>query len=161
MTDYIPPEQPGPVQAGPYYPAAMRQRPLGVTILAVLEVLGGLLFLLVALASFLLAFVLNISDFQQRYGVDIPQEILNLGSAFFAVVGVVLIIIAILSFILAWGFLKGKRWAWLLGVVLSVLEIIGGAVSIFSASPSVLGLIIAVIVLVYLFLPSTKAWFTQ
>ena len=45
----------------------------------------------------------------------------------FLILGVVLLVFAIVAFILAWGFLKGKKWAWWLGVIFSVLQIISGA----------------------------------
>jgi hypothetical protein len=47
------------------YPLA-RKRPLGVTVLAILEILGGLVQLILALGFLAIAALLNISDIQQR-----------------------------------------------------------------------------------------------
>ncbi|MBI0584527.1 MAG: hypothetical protein ISF22_09920 [Methanomassiliicoccus sp.] len=163
MTTYTPP----PAQYTPAYPVQPRKRPLGVTILAILEILGGLLLLLAAFGMFAIAALTGTQEFIDALGPNVPQWLLDSGPVLFGVAGVVLLIMAVVAFLLAWGFLKGKRWAWILGIIFSVLNIASSVVTaVFSgslASIATLGLsiLIPVLILVYLLLPSTKTWFTE
>lgn len=162
MTTYQPPAQPAP-----YYPAPQRHRPIGVTILAILQILGGLGALLISLGMFGLAALFGTTEFLNQYGDQISQWILDLGTTFFVVMGVLFLIFAIVSFILARGFLRGKRWARIVGIILAVIEIASVIITAIS-SGNVLNIatvgfsaLIPIIILLYLMLPSTKAWFTQ
>jgi len=142
-----------------------RQRPIGVTILAILEVLVGILALFGSLGMFALAALLNSADFMEQLnemGQQIPQFLIDSGPMLFLILGVVLLVFAIVAFILAWGFLKGKKWAWWLGVIFSVLQIISGAFSLLTSGVSgILSIAIPILILVYLMMASTKAWFNQ
>jgi cytochrome bd-type quinol oxidase subunit 2 len=156
-----------PVQPAPYYPAPTRHRPIGVTILAILQILGGLGLLLLSFIFFGLAALLGSASLTPEIRDQIPQWFLNLGSTVFLIVGVIILIFAIISFLLARGFLKGKRWARTVGIVLAVLEILG-AITTAIASGNVNQIatvgftaIIPIIILLYLMLPNTKAWFAQ
>lgn len=165
MTTYEPPPYTQPPPQGAYYPP-VRRRPLGVTILAILMIIDGIFLLISSLGLFGLATLMSSQDFLDQLGQDVPQWILEMGPTLFAALGVVLLIMAIIAFFLAWGFLKGKRWAWIIGIIFVVLSIASSVVSSL-ASLSVAGLatmglsiLIPVLILVYLLLPTTKAWFT-
>jgi hypothetical protein len=138
-----------------------------VTLLAILEILYGIVILLGGLALFVVAYLVGSQDFIDQLGPNVPQWLIDAGPALFGALGVVLVVMAIIAFLLAWGFLKGKRWAWVLGIIFMVLNILGSVISaVGSASLSgiaTLGfsLIIPVIILIYLLLPGTKAWFTH
>ncbi len=161
MTSY---QQPSPPA---YYPAPQRHRPLGVTILAILQILWGLLVLLVSFALFVLAFLFGATNFITPYLDQIPRWIVDLGATFFLVMAVIALIVALISFALARGFLKGKGWARTVGIILAVLEI-ASVVFTAVASMNVLNIatvgfsaLIPIVILLYLMLPNTKAWFTQ
>lgn len=160
-----PPYQPPPQPA--YTVAPPRHRPLGVTILAILMILYGIVVLLGALALFGVAAFIGSQQFFDMLGPNVPQWLIDAGPTIFAVLAVVLLIMALIAFLLGWGFLKGKHWAWVLGIIFTVLNILGSVVSaIFSgslASIATLGLsiLIPVIILIYLLLPNTKAWFIR
>jgi hypothetical protein len=141
---------------------------LGVTILAILDILYGILLLIGSLAFVAVAFLFGSQEFIDMLGQNnVPQWLIDAGSVFFGVLGVVLLVMAIVAFLLAWGFLKGKRWAWWLGVIFAVLNILGSIVSAVGTGTlsgvATLGIsiLIPVIILIYLLLPTTKAWFTQ
>lgn len=137
-----------------------RSRPLGVTILAILEVLVGILMLISSLGMFALSALIDDPDFMSQLGTEVPQWFLDAGPTFFLILGIVLLVFAILTFVLAWGFLKGKKWAWWLGVILAVLQIISGVVSIISSGVSgIISTLIPVLILIYLLQPSVKNWF--
>jgi uncharacterized membrane protein HdeD (DUF308 family) len=78
----------------------------------------------------------------------------------FLVMGVVLLLMGILAFVVAYGLLKGRGWAWTLALILSIIGIIIGAVSLFQGSPAaVIGIIINLIIVYYLTRPHVKQFF--
>ena len=75
-------------------------------------------------------------------------------------IGGILIAIAIVSFIVAYGLLKGRGWAWTLTVVLSIISIVLNAISIAAGNiASIISIIISGIILYYLYRPHVKAYF--
>jgi hypothetical protein len=84
---------------------------------------------------------------------------LLIGAAAIAV-GIIIIILGIVSFIVAYGLLKGMGWAWTLTVVLSVIVIILNAISIASGNfGGIISIIISAIILYYLYRPHVKSFF--
>jgi hypothetical protein len=81
----------------------------------------------------------------------------GLGIAF----GAVLVAIAIVSFVVAYGLLKGKRWAWTVAIILSVISIVWNAITLVTAANygGIISIIISGIILYYLFRPHVKAYF--
>jgi hypothetical protein len=128
-----------------------------------LEILGGLVQLILALGFLAIAALLNISDIQQRIGETVPQWVVNNAMLFFGALGATFLIMAILSFVLAWGFLRGKSWARVLAIVFLVISIIGavigslGGVSIITIGGSI---VFPVIIVVYLHMGNVREWFT-
>ncbi len=128
------------------------ERPTGVTILAILSFLGGILFLLGGFGMMAAsAYVESMKTVQ-----GIPAGFL---SPFFGILALVSIALGILYFILGWGLWTGKGWAWVLGVVLSVIGIIMGILSI--KGGGILTIIINAIILYYLYRPHVKEFFSK
>lgn len=159
------PEVEAPYVPPPPYVPMQRQRPFGVTLLAILEILVGIIYLFGALGSFLLAAVIDVQEIIDQLGQEFPMEIVEAIPSFFAIVGIALLIMAILWFVVAYGYLKGRGWAWTLSVVLLVISILFSVVSgiltfsLGGLASMLVGIAIPVIVLVYLFQPKVKAWF--
>lgn len=109
------------------------KRPTGVTILAVLAIIGGLALL----------------GFAAVAGAMVGTLFSGLG----AVIAVVFVIFALIEFAIAYGFWVGASWAWWLGLIGAVLDII----SIISFN--VFGLVIGIIMLYYLTRSHVKMWF--
>jgi len=66
-------------------------------------------------------------------------------------IGGVLLGIAIVSFVVAYGLLKGLGWAWTVTIVLSIISIILNAISIAAGDiTSIISIIISGIILYYL-----------
>jgi uncharacterized membrane protein YfcA len=163
--------QPYPAPAPPPYPVypvnppyqPVRNRPLGVTILAILEILGGIFELILAVGFFLIAALVNLADVRNRIGTSVPDWVLNNAPLIFGALGLFFLIMAIISFVLGWAFLKGKNWARVLAIIFLVISIIGsvlgiiGGVSIFSVVVSVA---LPIIIVYYLSMPRVKLWFT-
>jgi len=81
----------------------------------------------------------------------------GLGIAF----GAVLVAIAIVSFIVAYRLLKGKRWAWTVAIILSVISIVWNVITLVTAANfgGIISIIISGIILYPLFRPHVKAYF--
>jgi hypothetical protein len=74
--------------------------------------------------------------------------------------GAVLVAIGIVSFIVAYGLLKGLGWAWTITVILSIISIVLNAISIVTGNiGGIVSIIISGIILYYLYRPHVKAYF--
>ena len=113
-----------------------RSRPLGVTIIAILAVIGGIGSVLSGLAIIAIIPLLGI------------------------IFGGLLIIIGLAYFVVAYGLWKGLNWAWNITLIVSVIGIIVGLGSIVVGNIGALfHLIVNVIVIYYLYRPNVKAYF--
>ena len=81
----------------------------------------------------------------------------GLGIAF----GAVLVAIGIVSFIVAYGLLKGRGWAWTATIILSIISIVWNAITIATAANfgGIIPIIIDAIIIYYLYRPHVKAYF--
>jgi hypothetical protein len=136
----------------------MKERPIGISILAVAYIILAILSLLWS------GLVFGVGGLTSLFGGLLGAEnvaALGVSSGWSGFVG---IITAIVQFVVAFGLLAMKKWAWVLalaGVVLTAVEGIigmftGGAFGFMCGS---LGLIIPAIILVYLLLPGTRQAF--
>lgn len=118
-------------------------RPLGVTIVAVLQFLGGALLIL---AGAVLA--------------ALPQLLAPGLGYLFGGLGAFVMIIGALALIIGWGLWTGKSWAWWLTVILEALGLVFSLLSLALGDPTgIVSLIIAAIILYYFFKPHVKAFF--
>ena len=123
------------------------RRPTGVTIIAVLEILGALVMLSIG------ALALIAGEAAVGLGLGLLPGLV-------AVLGAVMLILAIVMLGVAWGLWTGKGWAWTLAVVFIVLGIIVGVAQMIAGGyHGILTLIIQVIIVYYLFRPNVKAYF--
>ena len=146
-----------------------KSRPTGVTIIAILNIIGGAIMLLIGIGLAIAGAVIPLvpqSEFQQQQqnltagDVDLSQVPPSLVGGGFLVIGGILIAIGIVSFVVAYGLLKGRRWAWTLTVILSIISIVLAAISIAAGSiPSIISIIISGIILYYLYRPHVKVYF--
>jgi hypothetical protein len=120
---------------------AENTRPLGVTIIGILWILVGLL---TAIGG----------------GIGgAALAIIGLGGLG-AAVGVILVIIGLVFIALGIGCFKGWPWVWPVGVIFTIIGIIINLLSIIANPASaIIGIIIDIIILWYLFQPQVKAWF--
>ena len=128
-------------------------RPGGVTMLAVFEVISGIF----ALFGSILLFNLPRID-AEIVGV-------NQGSVtdIFGAIAILMAIIGILSFPIARGLLQGKGWAWTLALITSVIALSLTIAQVVIGIQGLLALatdiIVQLIVMGYLFRPTTKEFF--
>jgi hypothetical protein len=125
-------------------------RPTGITILAVLSAIGGVLGLLGGIAA---------------VGIGGLAAASTGAAAFFglgAVVGLILIATAVASLVFAYGAWNMLPWAWPLGVAIQIISLVLAALAIISSgdiSGQIIGIVISAVILYYLFQPSIKAAF--
>ncbi len=124
------------------------ERPTGVTIIAILAFISGILTLVGGFGMIAAGAYLG--------GMAAAQGLPGFG-AMFAVLGAVLVVLGLLYLVLGWGFWTGKEWAWILGVVLSIIGIIMGILSI--TNGGIISIIIDGIILYYLYQPHVKEFF--
>ena len=83
------------------------------------------------------------------------------GAIALIIIGWIFVAIAIVSFVVAYGLLNGRGWAWTITVVLSIISIVLNAISIAAGNiiASIINIIISGIILYYLYRPHVKAYF--
>jgi len=131
-----------------------RERPLGVTILAILEAIEGVIYL---------AGILLIGIFFEMITTFMPETMPRMIGFFKGFLGMIVLVIAIIllilgliSFLLAYGLWTGKGWAWTLTFIFSIIGILLGLVSLPSG---IISILINVLILYYLTRPHVKAFF--
>jgi hypothetical protein len=133
------------------------KRPTGVTIIAILNIIGGIIMLIGGIAAAAVGAVLPSLPISESDLSGVPPMFLGAGAI---AIGVILIIIGILSFVVAYGLLKGMGWAWTLTLVLSIISIVLNAISIASGNfGGIISIIISAIIVYYLYRPHVKAFF--
>lgn len=142
--------------------SASKSRPLGVTITATVNIIigvAGLFFGIGFIAQDALLHPIIESAF------DLPQRNLSAEQAstpgFGIALGAAFVPLAIVSFIVASGLLKGRRWAWTAALVLSIISMVWYAFTVViipSNGGRTLGVIIGAVTIYYLYRPHVKAY---
>ena len=130
-----------------------KQRPLGVTIISILTILGGIGLLATGFTPLVVSPFL--SDIGTNSDVS-PAVLVALSSG----IGIALIALGLAYFVMAYGLWKGKGWAWSITVVLSFIGIALGVVSIATGNVgAIFHTIINAVVLYYLYRRHVKMFF--
>jgi hypothetical protein len=141
-----------------------KHRPLGVTIIAILTIIGGIAFLVggitaATVAPFLSGVSMNNNNVSPAAGISVtipPTLLVGISAA----TGVALLTLGIAYFVMAYGLLKGKGWAWTITVVLSCIGIALGFVSIVTGHVgTIFTIIINAFMVYYIYRPYIKAFF--
>ena len=107
------------------YSAPSGERPLGVTILALLEIIVGALGLFGAITVITFGSIL--------FG------------AFGLILGVIVLFLALIDLIVGWGLWTLKSWAWMVALIVNIINLILNGVQL-----NLLGAIINLIIIIYL-----------
>lgn len=100
--------------AYPTYPTApARSRPIGVTVLAVLTILGGVLLLLLGIVVIAFSSLL--------VGVGVPIGFGLTGT----ILGGIVLVFGIIWIAVGSGLLNLRSWAWWLAIIVMILSIVG------------------------------------
>jgi hypothetical protein len=128
-----------------------RIRPKGVTALAVLQILLGLGALLMGAGSVMLMGMAG------AYAPTAPLEASGMLGALSGVMGIIFLLVAVISFVVAWGYLAGKPWARIVGIVFAALD---GLYGLTSMPGGLLTVVIAALMIYYLTRPTIIEWFS-
>lgn len=142
--------------------SATKSRPRGVTIAATVNIIvgiAGLFFGIGFIAQDALLHPIIESAF------DLPRRNLSTEQAstpgFGIALGAAFVPLAIVSFIVAYGLLKGRRWAWTATLILSIISMVWYAFTVViipSNGGRTLGVIIGAVTIYYLYRPHVKAY---
>jgi len=129
-----------------------QHRPTGITIIAILMIIGGIILLFTGITPLFLGplISIDISDYQfSQLGL-----LITIG-------GLVLVGLGIASLIVSWGLLKGKRWARTITLIISIIAIIFAITSLISSEDfiHVISIIIYGIIIYYMFTNKVKLFF--
>ena len=130
-------------------------RPLGITILAIIIFLIGSLLILTGVATvFLGGIVVGFIGLAVLRGF--------IGGAIISI-GVIEVILGIVNFIVGWGLIKGMNWARIIIIILSIASILGGIILLPTPLfPSgLLDIIISLAIIYYLTRPYVVRYFKQ
>lgn len=126
-------------------------RPVGVTIIGILQIIGGAFTVIASLAA-----LVGGSAFLATQSSEDVSLIAGVGVG----LGIVFLVVGALSIIIGIGMLKLKPWAWLWTLVLQGVNAVLGAIALISGDASqIIGLAIAGIIFYYLLRPEVKAAF--
>lgn len=118
----------------------MAERPLGITIIGILWIIGGLILII--------------------GGVGVASLGGMLLGALGATYGAIMAIIGIIDLILGIGCFKAWPWVWTVGVIITVLSLLSALYAIVTTGwGGLISLVIAGIILYYLFTPDVKTYF--
>ena len=142
-----------------------KKRPTGVTILAILQIIGAIILLIAAIGMFAVGALTGIDEVKDAIGEEVPDWFVDNAAMFFGAMGVIFLIFAIVCFGLGYGYMKGIGMAWTLGIIFAVLSIIGEIInpiidrSLDALVGSIIGIIIPLIIIYYLTRPRIKEFF--
>lgn len=128
-------------------------RPVGITVIGILQVLLGTLLLLIGAA--LLAFQDQIAGELARPAIPLDRTLID-------VLGGTLIFAGLLAWLFAYGLFRLKPWAWWASLVLQVLSVLS-TISAGQQGPLqlLIGLLIPGAIIFYLFRPPVRAAFVK
>jgi len=133
-------------------------RPFGVTIIAILMIISGIVMIIVGAGAVAIAPFLP--SLGQTEGMMIDAISGALLSVTAIISGIILLALGIAALFIAYGLIKGRGWAWTAAVVLSIIVIIMSVVSIVTGNiGSIISLAINGVILYYLYRPHVKAYF--
>jgi ABC-type Fe3+ transport system permease subunit len=154
------------------------ERPIGVTVIAILVVIVGIMSLFGGIPLVILGAFLSTSFTDVSTGSPFVGSLFGVLSAG---LGAVLLVVGVGYIIMSYGLLKGKGWAWtitiiltLIGIAINIISAITGGVSNMSTINSmngdansftygivgsVIGIAISIAIIYYLYRPRVRLFF--
>jgi uncharacterized membrane protein (DUF2068 family) len=123
------------------------QRPTGVTILAVIQLIGGALSLLFGISSLFFGGLMVVSDAAATAGSEIEMGPILL------LAGVLAIISGVIGLLAGYGLFTLKGWGWTLAMLFAVINIIQNVLSLIQGANiagAIVGIVISGLIIYYL-----------
>jgi hypothetical protein len=129
-----------------------QHRPTGITIIAVLMIIGGIILLFTGITPLFLGPLISIDS--SDYSTNTLGLLITIG-------GLTLVGLGIASLIVSWGLLKGKRWARTIILIISIIAIIFAIISLIGSEDliHITSVIIYGIIIYYMFTKKVKLFF--
>ena len=124
-------------------------RPQGVTVIALLNLIGGVLGTILGLI------IVAMFSTGLKFG-----GLMGTFAAYLSLAGIAMFFVGLFSLFVGWGLWKGAEWAWTLTVILEIIGIISGIMTIM-VTPYAVAVLINGLILYYLFKPNVKEWFKK
>jgi hypothetical protein len=160
-------------------------RPLGVTIIAILTIIGGILLIFGGLSLLAVGAIFTAVTFEdqqqqlQLQNSDLAelQPLTQFFGSFGLAIGAIILAVGIGYLVVSYGLLKGKKWAWITTVILTIIAIVIQVASVISSSmltqsltndpaaivsgiaAQIVSIAINGVILYYLYRPNVKAYF--
>lgn len=120
-----------------------RNRPLGVTIVAILMAIEGIFLILAGIGGIVAGGIV---------GAGLGGVIIAASSG--------ALVLGIAGLFIAWGLISGKGWAWIITIIISIIMAIVNIIELaYGRYEHVIGLIINGVILYYMYRPQVKAYF--
>ncbi|HEY9485075.1 MAG TPA: hypothetical protein VIQ04_00410 [Nitrososphaeraceae archaeon] len=131
----------------------MTQRPIGITIISVLMIIGGIILIFTGITPLFIGPLISL-DSSSNYSTSALGSLITIG-------GLVLVALGIASLIVSWGLLKGKGWARTITLIISIIAIIIAIISLASSQDltHIISIIIYGIIIYYMFTDKVKLFF--
>ena len=140
-------------------------RPLGVTIIAILIIIGGIALLIGGLLFIAFAGILSSTENSSNNSIGIASLIsipLSFG----------MVILGIIYLVVSYGLLKRKKWAWIITVIVTIIGLIIQIVSAIvtwlvsssieaALASHIIGIIVSGVIIFYLYRPNVRAYFRR
>ena len=144
----------GKSAATEYVTSSKVSRPVGITILAVLQLIAGIFSLIAAIG------IGAISTMGGMPGMQGMPSFGPMSTAFGGFLAVFFAILAVFAFIISGALFSGKRWGRTLVIVISIIDLIIGAVSVAGGNVGgIVGMILNLVILYYMWRPHVIAYF--
>ncbi|HSF51946.1 MAG TPA: hypothetical protein VLA74_14395, partial [Nitrososphaeraceae archaeon] len=130
-----------------------QHRPTGITIIAVLMIIGGLVLLFTGITPLFLGPLISLES-SSDYQISELGLLITIG-------GLTLVGLGVASLVVSWGLLKGKGWARTITLIISIIAIIFAIISLVSSGDlvHVISVIIYGIIIYYMFTNKVKLFF--
>jgi hypothetical protein len=128
-----------------------QSRPIGITIIAILMIIGGLILLFTGITPLFFGPLISIDSDGSTNALGF---IITIG-------GLTLVGLGIASFFVSWGLLKGKGWARTITLIISIIAIIFAIISLISSEDliHIMEIIVYGIIIYYMFTDKVKIFF--
>jgi len=128
-----------------------QSRRTGITIIAILMIIGGLILLFTGITPLFFGPLISIDSDGSTNALGF---IITIG-------GLTLVGLGIASFIVSWGLLKGKGWARTITLIISIIAIIFAIISLISSEDliHIMEIIVYGIIIYYMFTKKVKLFF--
>ncbi len=145
-----------------------RERPMGITILAILQLVLSGFGLLMALGMLMVAFLTGQQAIRDAIGPNVPAFVLENGSILFGLLALIFLVFSIIGLVITWGFFKGRPWARLVALGVALLYILFaflnpllyGSITQAVVFDFVLATIVPMFIIFYLTRESVKVFFS-